>query len=427
MNKTDGNRKAFLLCVSDYDLLPKNRQLAYVRNDGEVLAGILSKQDYIISENKLIGRVIGSEVRKKLIDFFRRDARSTDTLVFYFSGHGLSDGYGNHFLATSNTDPNIPEEEALNFRDLEDLTRKSNAKRIVLMLDCCFAGSANVKSVGEDIANNARVAIDGTFEEGEGKCILASSLRDQASYKMKNQPFSVFTYYLTEGLKGAGGKSVNQNGIVTPYTLGEYVYKSMKSGDLSNRQKPILKTATTGDIVLAIIPELAKAASYSNEGISIIKNYNDLVEEIIKTLDKAVKRVYFASRFHDPTFLRKLMELLERGVDIRIIDGLPEQISLENRVNSVLRTPPNKETFDKVMDMVNSPLFNVRMQEIPITFLIVDDSIVLYEMINPVNPERFALAVKTQRESYLATQFVHYFLDLWRGGANPRFPRRVQE
>ena len=91
--------------------------------------------------------------------FFRRDANSEDTLLFYFSGHGMPDGYGGHFLASSDININIPEENGYRFSDLEDITKKSNSIRIITILDCCFSGAAEApgaKGNEQDIANDAR-------------------------------------------------------------------------------------------------------------------------------------------------------------------------------------------------------------------------------------------------------------------------------
>ena len=257
-NQRNENKKALIIAVSDYDDLPPQKQLPFCKNDGEVIYDILTKQGYqISSSNKLVGRVTGQQIRKCMIDFFRRDANSEDTLLFYFSGHGMPDGYGGHFLASSDININIPEENGYRFSDLEDITKKSNSIRIITILDCCFSGAAEApgaKGNEQDIANDARAEIDKKFQ-GDGKCVLASSLGSQASFKMRDQDLSTFTYFIKNGLAGGNGDSVNRNGEVTIGTLNNYVYKEMLN--YNKNQKPIANSKISGDIVLALHLEFA--------------------------------------------------------------------------------------------------------------------------------------------------------------------------
>lgn len=215
---------------------------------------ILDKLGYEIkNEWKLVGKVNGDRIEDAVDNFFT-SADSKDTLLFYFTGHGIPDGHGDHFMASSDIDSNKPWRKGFNFDDIERAMKRSSATKIVTILDCCFSGAAGI-AMGdeEDIAKNARVAMENTFKEGDGKCLLASSLGSQQSFKMKNQDYSLFTYYLIEGLNGGiNNEAVNNKGFVTPSSLGDYVYHKVISAD--KRQKPIMKTAMSGNIVLAYYP-----------------------------------------------------------------------------------------------------------------------------------------------------------------------------
>jgi uncharacterized caspase-like protein len=50
------------------------------------------------------------DLRRAIIEFFRnRNVKLNDTLLFYYSGHGVLDGYGDHYLAPSALDPFEPD------------------------------------------------------------------------------------------------------------------------------------------------------------------------------------------------------------------------------------------------------------------------------------------------------------------------------
>jgi len=259
ISTTQGKKKALIVAVSDYDNLPKEKQLPFCRNDGDGIYQVLHEQGFEIPDDwKLIGRVTSKQLKDAIFDFFRTRTESRDTLVFYFSGHGVPDGYGEHYLAPSDLKTELPEYYGFKFTDLEDQANKSPARKIIRILDCCFSGAAEAKTGGEeDVAKSARAAIDKTFKEGDGKCVLASSLADQESFKKKDEPYSLFTSCVLEGLNGGKeGRAINLEGYVTPYTLGNYVYHRMM--DENRRQKPITKTEMSGDIILAYHPKLIK-------------------------------------------------------------------------------------------------------------------------------------------------------------------------
>jgi tetratricopeptide (TPR) repeat protein len=257
ISKNKGKKKALIIAISNYDNFPKEKQLPFCKNDGEEIYQILQKQGYEIPDDwKLIGTVTSKQLRDAIFDFFRNRTESKDTLLFYFSGHGIPDGYGGHYLAPSDIKTDLPEYYGFRFTDLEDQANKSPAKKIITILDCCFSGAAEVKGNEDDVAKSARSDMERTFKEGDGKCVLASSLADQVSYKKKDEPYSLFTYCLLEGLKGGNGEAINLEGYVTPYSLGNYVYDRITSID--RRQKPITKTEMSGEIILAYYPQLVQ-------------------------------------------------------------------------------------------------------------------------------------------------------------------------
>jgi caspase domain-containing protein len=275
-DENGGKRKALIIAISDYDNLPPTKQLSFCRNDGQAVYETLLKQGYDIpSDFKLIGRVEGKRIKKTIINFFKK-ARATDTLVLYFSGHGMPDGHGNYFIASSDIDRETPQLDGYPFYELENERERSKAKKVITILDCCFSGAAGTEiSMGDanDIAHVARDKMNKEFKEGEGKCLIASSLGDQLSYKMKDYDYSIFSYYLVEGLKGAGGKSIDYNGYVTVSTLSDYLFDEVTE---NGRQEPITKIAMSGTITLAYHPEL--------------KDKHEIITKLSANIDDSIKR-----------------------------------------------------------------------------------------------------------------------------------------
>ena len=86
---------------------------------------------------------------------------------------------------------------------------RSIANKKIAILDCCFSGGAvssltgksggDVEKEAEDLGSEA---LHKQFDKSHGSCILASSLSNRKSYQLPGKPFSAFSYYVFEGIKG---------------------------------------------------------------------------------------------------------------------------------------------------------------------------------------------------------------------------------
>jgi hypothetical protein len=108
MERDGGSKKAIIIGISDYDIL---QPLIFCSNDGKEMYELLKSLGYEIQENhKLIGRVKWDDLRCAVIDFFlNRNVKPKDTLLLYYSGHGVLDAYGDHYLSPSELDPFEPD------------------------------------------------------------------------------------------------------------------------------------------------------------------------------------------------------------------------------------------------------------------------------------------------------------------------------
>jgi len=156
-------------------------------------------------------------------------------------------------------------------------------------------------------------------------------------------------------------------------------------------------------------------------GFTIAKDFDSLIIEVMRLLDNATKEIYFASRYHDPHISNLTFKKFSNGVALHILDGTPNQISVENRINAILRTPPNQETYKMIQSMVRSPRFDLfRLQSLPSSFLIVDGKQVLYEITSYENPHEFTVALANYDDRYLAERYIKYFNLLAQDAETPR-------
>jgi YVTN family beta-propeller protein len=255
-----GRKKALIIAVSEYD---NDIPLKYCEKDGIEVFKLLSSPHLayeVEKKNKLIGYVKSEKMRDTIVDFFsNKDVKPEDMLLFYYSGHGIPDQGGKPYLSPSEIDPNLPVKRGFSFNEFITVIENSVSTKKVVILDCCFSGSAEIGKgkINDSIQLITSIKEDSeALEQGEGICILAASQRYQGAYFLEEQGHSIFTYYLLEGLKD-NEESVDSNGNVTPYSLNRYISKKINSlpAEKRPRQKPLMKSETSGEIILASYPK----------------------------------------------------------------------------------------------------------------------------------------------------------------------------
>lgn len=163
-------------------------------------------------------------------------------------------------------------------------------------------------------------------------------------------------------------------------------------------------------------------------GFSVIKDYNKLILEVTKLLESAEKEVYLATRYHDPHFSKLMFhKVANEGLMMHMLDGLPDQISVENRLNAVLRVPPNRETFEMVNKIIKSQRFELRKAKLSASFMVVDGTTVCYETTDYLNPEQFTLAISQYDDPYLAQRFISYYRTLVKDAKVPQLVESIRK
>jgi len=261
-------KKALIISVSQYEDQMHLANLEFCENDGKSMYDVLSKQGYLIKQ-KLIGNVKYDSFKQAVFEFFRKDVNPTDTLLFYFTGHGFTDEYGDGFFCTTDIDIMSPDEKGYSFGELTKQMDKSDCKSIVSILDCCHSGGTlqanRWQAMGPEAkeakaVKDGRASLEKEFRQGQGRCVLASSLSNKESYNLPGKPYSAFTYYLMEGLK-PNKKTVDEKGFVTPENLAVYVSEELKKLQGVYYQKPIRHISLVDKLVLAEHPELSNVKS----------------------------------------------------------------------------------------------------------------------------------------------------------------------
>jgi len=118
----------------------------------------------------------------------RAASEASDTLLVYYAGHGLIGSDQELYLATGATDSLVDglDFKALSYRVLLRSLRKSQARTVVVVLDCCFSDRGWPP---------ARLPIDAVFERTlvHGGFLLTSAARDELALAAVGERHTRFT------------------------------------------------------------------------------------------------------------------------------------------------------------------------------------------------------------------------------------------
>lgn len=189
----------------------------------------------------------GNEASRRRIlnalEHLAEQATPDSTVVIFFSGHGGQMHVGSSietYLCPRGADINELDNSAISRDAFSAVLKKIRARKLLVILDCCFAaGAADLKSGGASAPmwkgglNDSELS---TLATGAGRVILASSERSQPSYIDAGGHQSLFTRHLVAALNGA--LPAPESGFIGVLDLFSYV--TGKVPQHQPGQRPIL-------------------------------------------------------------------------------------------------------------------------------------------------------------------------------------------
>ncbi|WP_242040283.1 nSTAND1 domain-containing NTPase [Anabaena subtropica] len=231
------SRDALVVGINTYNC-PQLPRLRSPAKDAEGIAQRLSKGDYFrvwrlpeyldpfennarrVAQNQ---EVTLKQLKTALEQLFLPEGNNyPDTVLFYFSGHGIrSTGrIKEGFLATSDTNPE-DDKWGLSLQWLRRLLEESPIRQQVIWLDCCYSGEL----LNFDEAN------PGGKEKARDRCFIAASREFEKSWQDANSDYSVLTKVLLKGLD----PQRQQDGLVDNLRLIDFINQNLKQ----EKQRPV--------------------------------------------------------------------------------------------------------------------------------------------------------------------------------------------
>lgn len=147
----------------------------------------------------------------------------------------------------------------------------------------------------------------------------------------------------------------------------------------------------------------------------IMSTYDELVREILRLIDLARSEIYIASRYYEPNVSLRIMEKFGEGVSLNILDGNPSGTSLVTRLKTALNDPA---THSLAKAMLESPKVRIKNRILEYSFIVVDGQYCGFEVVNPLNPHGFNLAVEFKNQE-ISRKMIDLFENLWTSSEIP--------
>ncbi len=224
----DGPRSALIVASDDYTD-PGLRQLRAPASDAQALAGVLRDPQIGGFEVRTLLNEPAHEVNLAVEEFFA-DRRPDDLLLLHFSCHGVKDEGGELYFATANTKLRRLGATAVAAEFVNRRMSRSRSRRVVLLLDCCYAGAFER---GMTARAGTGMAIEEQFG-GRGRAVITASSAMEYAFEgneladTRELAPSVFTSALVEGLE-TGDADRDQDGMVALDELYDYVYDKVQA------------------------------------------------------------------------------------------------------------------------------------------------------------------------------------------------------
>ena len=182
---------------------------------------------------------------ENFVQLVNNSYESNKTVVLYYSGHGYVYN-GNHYICPADyLVANGMVANGISAAEFVAYINRIVADRIVVLLDCCYAGGIkSTESIGDKLS------------QGKGKVIIASSSNKQTSKILPGASYSLFTDILIKALCGEATPNNSEN-VVRMFQVLGYVDRELRNAGM-DQDLQIKTDGLEGFPICAYNPSYAK-------------------------------------------------------------------------------------------------------------------------------------------------------------------------
>jgi len=174
-----------------------------------------------------------------------------DVVVIAFSGHGTE----THELVVYDTEPFNLANTTLPLTMLGEWCARIPARRLLVILDCCFSGGMGAKAIQAEARPRDIQSVDAKLNEisGTGRIILTASGPTEKAWEVIRLGHSLLTWHLLEALKGP--PEIRQGDRLGLLGLLDYVTRRVVDGArlYGHEQHPAVRGTLEGEFTWPVL------------------------------------------------------------------------------------------------------------------------------------------------------------------------------
>lgn len=340
----EGSTEYFALLIGIGDYL-YTRPLLKTMNDAKDLYDALLKNGFPKNNIQLL---LDKEATKAAIntklDYLARQANVNDTVIIFFSGHGMQfvGGFSpGEYLCPVEAALDHAKDTCISSEEFANALRTIKSERLVVLLDSCHSGGIGQP---KDPELQVKVGLTDTtysnFSKGKGRVIIASCKPDEVSWELPEMPNGLFTHYL---LKGLYGEAAQSDGTVSYIDLFGYISRNVP---LHTPQHPFLRseaenfviftTQRLGSNIQSSSLSSSSSSSQERQSISITTDVTKLRKVILEVYDRPSFEIFCTDIGLNYDHLRgdnleaKIMYLVDDFKRRRNLDQLVDKVLAEH-------------------------------------------------------------------------------------------------
>lgn len=257
---------ALIIGIENYAPREQNQvpSVKYAENDARLFKQVLINELDVEEENIYLilnEKALQNSLQYDLKGLFHR-LSSRDRLIFYYVGHGFHNGVTN-YLSTYDMHPMNVDKTAISLRDiLFDPLSESECNSAMIFIDAC-AQSFVCANSRNTLSNIDVDEIKLILSESNYLASYFSCQPGQSSYSCDNLKQGIWTYHLSQAMKGEKPEAILSEKYLTDRSLSDYLAKSVTlyvKDELGYVQNPkSIIDSDSENVLLEVLKGQAKA------------------------------------------------------------------------------------------------------------------------------------------------------------------------
>ncbi len=208
--RKDSKKWLFTVGIEQYQY---TNSISYAKRSAEMFKAVMKKRLGVPENNcytMIDARASQARIKTNMKKMLRR-VKKGDTIYFYYNGHGIPipSMKNTPFMLASDSDPDyIADEKFFSLQNIYSKLSTSKAGKVIAIVDSCFSGVTDGKSILKGVAATKMVAKSVSFDKSK-MVVLSAGKAHQYSNGYDEKAYRLFSFYIMKNII-KGDKTVKQ-------------------------------------------------------------------------------------------------------------------------------------------------------------------------------------------------------------------------